>query len=239
MNISKIFILTTIIFFCSTLNASVVMTGSRVVYPAHMKEKNIQFKNNDSFPSLVQLWVDEGNIDSTPDNSDAPFIILPSVFKIGANSGQSVRLVYIGDSLPNDRESVFYLNELQIPSVSKDIQDNKLLVMLKNRVKLFYRPDGLSVDKSEISNMLEFSFLHKEPALEIKNTSPYYVSFNSLYIKLRNEQIKFIPDMVPPFDRIIIPINDVNINRGEDVIIEFAIINDLGAIIKNEKEVKF
>lgn len=34
-------------------------------------------------------------------------------------SGQTIRIVYTGESLPQDRESLFYLNVLDIPAKPK------------------------------------------------------------------------------------------------------------------------
>ena len=122
-------------------SASVVMTNTRVIYPSDAKERSVQLRNNDSFPNVVQVWTDINNSESTPENADGPFLALPAIFRIEPNRGQLFRLIYSGDNLPKDRESLFYLNFLQIPPISKDnAGENQMLVMLKNRVKIFYRP---------------------------------------------------------------------------------------------------
>lgn len=61
----------------ASAQASVVMTGNRVVYPAQNKEVNIQLTNHDDFPNVIQVWMDSGNEDSTPETGQAPFIITP------------------------------------------------------------------------------------------------------------------------------------------------------------------
>ncbi len=45
----------------SFANASVVMTGSRIIYPAAASEHSIQLTNNDNFPNAVQVWLDSGD----------------------------------------------------------------------------------------------------------------------------------------------------------------------------------
>jgi len=88
--------------------ASVVMTGTRVIYPGGAKERSIQFSNQDDAPSVVQVWIDSGNPDSTPETADAPFVVTPPVFRIEPKSGQTARLIFTGKDLPQDRESVFF-----------------------------------------------------------------------------------------------------------------------------------
>lgn len=60
------------------------------------------------------------------------------------DSGQTLRIVYTGQGLPGDRESLFHLNVLQIPPRNSSHADrNQMLLMLRNRLKLFYRPAGI------------------------------------------------------------------------------------------------
>lgn len=74
--------------------ASVVLTGTRVIYPGDAKDHSIQLRNRDSFPNVVQLWMDIDNPESTPETADAPFVLLPAIFKVPANGGQTVRMLY-------------------------------------------------------------------------------------------------------------------------------------------------
>ncbi|EKN4764153.1 fimbria/pilus periplasmic chaperone, partial [Yersinia enterocolitica] len=126
----------------SFANASVVMSGSRIIYSAGEKEHSIQLTNNDNFPNAVQVWLDSGDAQSTPETGKAPFIVTPPFFRIEANAGQTLRLKYTGSGLPTDRESVFYLNFLQVPPVNKAEKNNKMLVLMRNRIKVFYRPEN-------------------------------------------------------------------------------------------------
>jgi P pilus assembly chaperone PapD len=70
----------------------------------------------------------------------------PPVFRIQPGAGQVVKVTFTGGfNLPDDRESVFYFNFLQVPpsNINKNDVKNKMLVMLRNRVKIFYRPASL------------------------------------------------------------------------------------------------
>ncbi|WP_134450623.1 fimbrial biogenesis chaperone, partial [Pseudomonas aeruginosa] len=80
--------------------ASVVVTGTRVIYPGEAREKTVQLSNRDAFPNVVQAWVDIDAPDAPPDQADAPFLVNPAVFRMAPDSGQTLRIVYTGQGLP-------------------------------------------------------------------------------------------------------------------------------------------
>lgn len=221
--------------FIASLEASVVMTGTRVIYPGDAKEVSVQFNNKDGFSNVVQLWTDTGTSDSTPETADGPFVVLPTVFKVPAHKGQMVRLVYTGDTLPSDRESVFYLNFLQIPPVNPVITDNKMLVMLRNRVKIFYRPVGLQGKSIELHSKLRFSInrnsLNGQLFLQAHNPTPYYASFSKGLVKLQEREVKISVDMIEPYSTRQWPIDNLIIPKGTPVEFSFSVVSDQGAHI--------
>lgn len=93
---------------------------------------------------LIQVWMDKDNPKSTPETADAPFIATPQIFRMNANAGQALRLKFTGQPLPADRESLFWFNYLQFPAVkADDTERNRLSLLIKSRLKIFYRPAGL------------------------------------------------------------------------------------------------
>lgn len=72
--------------------ANVVITGTRVIYPADQKSISVQLTNVGNEPSLVQSWLDKGNISSNPNTESVPFIIAPPVTRVEANAGQTLRI---------------------------------------------------------------------------------------------------------------------------------------------------
>ncbi len=220
--------------------ASVVLTGTRVIYPGDAKDHSIQLRNRDSFPNVVQLWMDIDNPESTPETADAPFVLLPAIFKVQANGGQTVRILYTGTALPQDRESVFYLNSLQIPPSNKADSSNKMLVMLRNRNKVFYRPESLTVSPSQVPSMLAFSLRRDASGLqlEVHNPSPYFASFSQASLQV-NERLSSIPvAMVAPFSRISWPVANLIVASGTSAQLKFTLINDQGAQITQERVVR-
>ena len=100
--------------------ASVIINGTRVVYPGNEREVTVKLDNHGTSPALVQAWLDDGDPKVTPENSDAPFVLTPPISRIEPHKGQTLRLMYTGKPLPQDRESVFWLNVLEVPPTPTD-----------------------------------------------------------------------------------------------------------------------
>lgn len=110
---------------------------TRVIYSCRYL-KALQLTSYDAYPNLVQIWVDKGDPASTPQTADAPFIASPQIFRMNPKAGQIVRLVYTGKDLPQDRESVFYINFMQMPALkAHDMEANKLMLTVSSRMKIF------------------------------------------------------------------------------------------------------
>ena len=142
-------VLCAVLSFGSLANASVVITGTRVIYPADQREVNIQLSNTGDVPALVQAWVEPYTDPSAPEHDvkeqDIPFVLSPPVFRINPKEGQTIRLMYVGSDLPQDRESVFYFNVLDIPPApSAGKADNFLQLAINSKLKLFFRPTAVS-----------------------------------------------------------------------------------------------
>ncbi len=180
---------------------SVVLPNTRVIYDGSAPERSLQFSNRDDGPSVMQVWVDAGDERSTPKTADAPFLVTPPIFRIDAKGGQMVRVVYTGKDLPQDRETVFYLNTLQVPSVNAAYaEENQMLVMLRNRLKLFYRPSGIADSAPSAPEKLSFSISGqgKSERIAAKNASSYYISLVSGSLACGSHTATFEPDMIAP-----------------------------------------
>ncbi|WP_163540299.1 fimbrial biogenesis chaperone, partial [Klebsiella pneumoniae] len=63
---------------------------------------------------------------------------------VNEHNGQQLRIKKLPSSLPADRESVFFLNVLDIPPRPENLQNqNTVQLAIKSRIKLFYRPAAL------------------------------------------------------------------------------------------------
>ncbi|WP_334042522.1 fimbria/pilus periplasmic chaperone [Burkholderia ambifaria] len=130
--------------FAQQVTASVIISGTRLVYPARDREITVKMDNTGKQPALVQTWIDDGDIKSRPGTVKVPFVLMPPVFRVDPAKGQTIRIVYTGDPLPQDKESVFWLNVLEIPpKVEESTSTTALQLAFRSRIKLFFRPAGL------------------------------------------------------------------------------------------------
>ncbi|HZJ94613.1 MAG TPA: molecular chaperone [Thiopseudomonas sp.] len=173
--------------FVQFSHASVVITGTRVIYPADQREVNIQLSNTGDVPALVQAWVEPYTDPSAPvhdvKEQDIPFVLSPPVFRINPKEGQTIRLMYVGGDLPQDRESVFYFNVLDIPPApSADKTDNFLQLAINSKLKLFYRPTAVSKNLSKLKDELRFSLIEAN-GYQLKVDNPTGNFFTLLDLK--------------------------------------------------------
>ncbi len=176
--------------------AGIVMTGTRVIYPAGAREKSVQLSNTDTRPYIVQVQIDGGR----PGDASAgeAFAITPPVFRMEANAGQSVRLRYAGGPLPEDRESLFYLSFTQLPSGKAAEQGgNQLVLAVTNRVKMFWRPRGLTDDAAAIARGMTFSL--SGGGIRVTNPSGRYASVRRATLRAHGREIPLAEsEMVAP-----------------------------------------
>ncbi|HEY3589471.1 MAG TPA: fimbria/pilus periplasmic chaperone [Buttiauxella sp.] len=177
--------------------ASVVMTGNRVIYPANAREVSVQLTNQDDFPNVMQAWLDSGDEQSTPQTGRAPFLLTPPMFRMAPHSGQTLRLQFTGADLPKDKESVFWLNTLQIPPAPKgDEAANQMVVMLRSRMKIFWRPAGLSGSPDTMDKTMQAAVSGNR--LSLTNNSGYYASLARVVVTVANKPVSLSGEMIAP-----------------------------------------
>jgi fimbrial chaperone protein len=217
--------------------ASVVLTGTRMIYPGNAHEKSIQLTNQDSTPSVMQVWVDSGDEGSTPETADAPFLVTPPLFRIEPNEGQLVRVVFTGEGLPQDRESVFYLNTMQIPSTDAANADrNQMVVMLRNRIKLFYRPTGIKGNVEHVTDQLRFDVRQEGEHWRVtaENLSAYYISMLGAKVISNEHEFPFEPGMIAPFSTLEWVVKSSGLPVPLSLKVRYVFINDYGGSIESE-----
>lgn len=196
--------------------------GTRLVYDGSQNQSSIKISNPDDKVYLIQSWVTKDPYSKTA--ADDLFITTPPLFRLEANSDNSIRVVYIGKSLPDDRESVYWLNIKSIPSIERK-EENRLLIAMKSQIKLFYRPATLQGDPAEAYKKIKF--VMENGQLAIKNPTPYSVSFYN--IKINGVEIANPP--------IALPFSTTALNKKvkSGINVSWQSINDFGGITVEEK----
>ena len=162
-------------FASHAAQASVVINQTRVIYSSDAKFVTVQLVNESDKTHLVQSWLDQGDASEAPEKIKVPFSVMPPVVKMDGHSGQALKITATNtQSLPSDRESVFWLNVLDVPPTPEGSNDNYLQVAIRNRIKLFYRPASLQELDSNVVEKVSISTSGNHTCL--KNSSPYYIT---------------------------------------------------------------
>jgi chaperone protein EcpD len=176
---------------CSGIaHASVVVNGTRLVYDASEREMTVKLENVGNDPALVQVWLDTGNPKSLPDEVQVPFTMSPPLFRLDPKKGQSLRLIYTQAPMPQDKESLFWLNILEVPPAtaqSDAAERNMLRLAFRSRIKLFFRPAGLPGRADDAPAKIRWKFVPKKEGsgyvLEATNPTPYHATFTQVVAK--------------------------------------------------------
>jgi chaperone protein EcpD len=213
-------LLAVVALFSASGSASVVITGTRVIYPSDAKEVSVKLNNVGSSPVLIQSWIDKGDITAKPSAIQVPFVLAPPMNRVEPSKGQILRISYLGNVLPMDRESVFWLNVLEVPAKNTaKSNDNFLQMAFRSRIKLFYRPVELEGNANDAAQTVTWT--GKDNGIQASNPSPYYVSFVTLTV---NGQ-KVDGDMIPPYGSLTFNLPG---KAGSQITGEF--VNDYGVV---------
>jgi P pilus assembly chaperone PapD len=158
--------------------ASISLSATRVIFDGANKEANVTVRNGGQ-TILVQSWLDRGETDS----STPPFAVTPPLARMGANQQQLLRILYEGKGMPADRESVVWLNVQEIPQAT-DADVNTLQLAVRQRIKMFFRPAGLSGDAAKAPELLSWKLENAsgKSSLVVTNTGNYHVSLADLKV---------------------------------------------------------
>jgi chaperone protein EcpD len=218
--------------------AGIVINSTRVIYPEGKSEVNVRLESQNEYPSLIQSWVDSGDKDEEINKIKVPFILLPPVTRIEPHQGQTLRINFTGEgfTLPLDRESVYWLNVLDIPPKTSNDNGSLLQMAVRTRIKLFYRPKAIqNASPAEAAENITWrlSTNNGKVMLEAENNSPFYVSIASIQAEKEGKlSAKADGKMINPFGKAtyIFAGKGFKINK-----FKYFYINDYGASIPVER----
>ncbi|KGQ51957.1 Chaperone protein focC precursor [Gallibacterium anatis] len=211
--------------------ANIIIQGTRFIYPSGEKGINVQLTNNDNRPSLVQAWMDNGDMKSSPDSIKVPFVITPPVSRVEQHAGQTLRINYTGEPLPADRESVFYLNITDTPPKPRGENKNYLQFAVRSRLKFFYRPQGLKISVQDAYQKVTWqkTTLAGKNALRATNPTPYYITYSAVNAGSDAQQ----DAMLAPFSS-----HDFVMKGAVGRQVEWTVINDYGGFQSGKSSIQ-
>lgn len=220
--------LAAIALFSGSSLASVVLSGTRVIYPSDAKEVSVKINNVGPSPVLLQSWIDNGDPNAKPAAIKVPFVLTPPMNRVEQGKGQTLRISYAGGSLPMDKESVFWLNVLEVPAKSEaKTNENRLQMAFRTRIKLFYRPAGLQGNANDASKAVTWNT--QGGKVQATNPTPFYVNFVNLSVNGKNLDNA----MVAPRSSMVLNLAGNGGNKiSGSVVNDYGAVNPFDAVIK-------
>ena len=215
-------------------NAEIIIHGTRVIYPSDAREITLQVSNNGNKPALVQAWIDEGDAKSTPDQSQAPFMITPPISRVDSQKGQTLRISALPKTanLSQTQETLYWLNILDIPpkpsaKTTNDVPDNFLQLAIRSRIKFFYRPNEIKGDSGAAPSKLQWTVLGDQ--LKVKNPTPFHITLTSINQNNAGQRTDLIKEglMLKPFSE-----DSIKLKGGNTSQMVFTSINDYGGRVE-------
>lgn len=179
-------------------NAAIALDRTRVVYNGGEKSVSLNISNeNKNLPYLAQAWIE----DAQGNKVTSPLTVLPPVQRVepGAKSQVKVQAAPAIGTLPQDRESLFYFNLREIPPRSN--KPNTLQIALQTRIKLFYRPAAIALDKTQAAKgdwVEKVTLTRSGDNYVVNNPSPYFLTIVEGRPGVKGNPVGFQPIMVAP-----------------------------------------
>lgn len=212
-----------ILLFCLMVSlpagasGGIALGATRVIYPAEAKQTSLAITNSHQQERyLINAWIENDR-----GQKEKSFAVTPPLFVSEPDSENTLRIIYAGPALADDRESLFYLNVKAIPSVDKASVAGKNVLQLAvlSRIKLFVRPPALAMQPEEALSHLRFERTGDQ--LRVSNASPYYVTLVNLYLgEQRLENLMIAPNNTA----------QQPLPAGAAGILKWQSVNDYGAI---------
>lgn len=210
---TKIALLLIVLLFSLCASSATWVNRTRIILSEQDKDMTFSLFNDGDQPALMQLWSDRDNLLDRPETIKMPFLITPPVFRLEARNSRTVRLQLLREhkALPQNVESLFWLNVLEVPPKrAAPVGSNVLQMAFRTRIKLFYRP--ASVANASLENGVKQLTTSQVTCgqvqcLRLKSTSPLHITL--LNITLTNgTEISNLPQdgMIAPLSTLEIPL---------------------------------
>lgn len=236
MRLVKLLFSCLLLTYCSLSLASVQILATRVIVNAAEKEQTFVIRNVGKSPSLVQLWLSDKDNNNMEIQDDLPLFITPPVGRINADKRKVFRIFPMENAasvLPQDRESMFWINVLDIPEMDANNKSgNKLNMAFRTRIKLFYRPVNMEGTLIAAAEQLTWKKRRSGKGYDFvaTNNSPFHITLVNIKLKHDDKVVTMQPgEMLLPYTSQVVAFKGMeaaNVNM-----LEYDYISDLGAFI--------
>lgn len=164
--------------------AGVALDRTRLIITGNDRSVSASLTNTSpSTPFLAQSWVE----DASGAKVTSPLMVLPPLQRINGGQKGIARVTKTSGitSLPQDRESLFYLNVREIPP--KPDKPNVLQLAMQSRIKLFYRPSAIVPPEPGTVGQNQLVFHKNGSQWSVDNPTPYFITVIGLSRKTEAE----------------------------------------------------
>lgn len=212
---------------CGEASAAISLDTTRVIYDAKYKEASLEVRNRGDNDVVLQSWLDAG--DRQLDKM--PFIVTPPLALLEGSKKQKLRIIYEGAGMPEDRESVMWLNVQEVPRAAP-VDKNVLQLAIRQRIKLFYRPSSLQGVASEAPTELRWTLMPNN-MLSVQNSTAFNVTLVGLKVGQTLVSDVF---MLAPYEQRQFALKSAGWDSSSDI--AFQSINDYGGQSDYRAELK-
>lgn len=190
----------------------VSLDRTRVVFKNGSLESSVGFSNQLKVPVLVKTVFHDSK-----GNLSEDFLALPPLYRLDSGKENRIRLVKVG-KLPEDKESVYFITVTAYPIVHS--AGNSLRYGLAQRIKLFYRPQGVTRDCRYVANHLVWKI--DGNSVTVSNPTDVSISLTELTLGDKNTKLKMLlPNETANYK--------INVNNTRQDSISFKYIDEYGS----------
>lgn len=207
--------------------AGINLDRTRVIFDGNNNSVSLHVENGDSKkPYLAQSWIED---DHGNKGAKLPLVVVPPIQRIepGASSQIRIQALPTVKTLPQDRESIFYLVMQDIPP--KVNGSNVLQIAVQNRIKVMYRPKGMEQGARNIEKQWQQRVkLEKQgKQIVVTNPTPYHLTLLNASTKVGGVPVPGAkPVMVPPYETVAMSLKSEQL--GQHPVLNY--INDYGGV---------
>lgn len=123
-------------------------------------------------PFLAHAWI----TDYQGNKIQEPLVALPILQRLEAKQSKQIKISTVGNEslLPKDRESLFFLNILGVPSGTAS-DNSQMNVVIQTDMKLFFRPKGLKKYAKTEDWVKELKVKISGQTVMLDNPTPYHI----------------------------------------------------------------
>ena len=161
--------------------AGLALSDTRLIIENGRSSVAFVMSNSSTIPYLTKAWIEDVHGNKT----ESVMVVPPISLSVPNKFTRFQVSVLDPQNLPQDRESVFFLHTRSAPGNGNP--ENALNVAFNSKLKVFYRPRGLSGNMTKAIESLQWTL--KDGVLTAKNDSNFNVSIVTIGLDKNYKQL--------------------------------------------------